>query len=177
MYNYPFIRLIRAYISSLFSEKVTVEDKTTISMRCSIGDIDPYWEMNNGRYQQLADIGRFNHGFRTGFFIKDLKNKISFTVAGTATKYRYRIPFGKNFTMTTKVIYVDEKWTYYYHEFIYNGRITSTILARTGMVKNGKLVRSKEASKIFNLNIPKVELPLWVADWIKSDESNPAFVK
>ena len=65
MYNYPFIRLIRAYISSLFSEKVTIEDKTTISMRCSIGDIDPYWEMNNGRYQQLADIGRFNHGFRT----------------------------------------------------------------------------------------------------------------
>ena len=76
MYNYPFIRLIRAYISSLFSEKVTVEDKTTISMRCSIGDIDPYWEMNNGRYQQLADIGRFNHGFRTGFFKKVLKNKI-----------------------------------------------------------------------------------------------------
>ena len=52
---------------SLLSEKVTVKDKTTISMRCSIGDIDPYWEMNNGRYQQLADIGRFNHGFRTGF--------------------------------------------------------------------------------------------------------------
>ena len=65
MYNYPFIRLIRAFLLSLFSEKVTVKDKTTISMRCSIGDIDPYWEMNNGRYQQLADIGRFNHGFRT----------------------------------------------------------------------------------------------------------------
>ena len=58
MYNYPFIRLIRAFLLSLFSEKVTVKDKTTISMRCSIGDIDPYWEMNNGRYQQLADIVR-----------------------------------------------------------------------------------------------------------------------
>ena len=53
--------------------------------------------------------------------------------------------------MTTKIIYIDEKWTYYLHEFIYNNRITSTVLARTGVVKNGKLVLSRDAAK-FNLN-------------------------
>ena len=38
-------------------------------MRCGISDIDPYLEINNGRYQTLADIGRFNHGFMV-FLVK-----------------------------------------------------------------------------------------------------------
>ena len=79
--------------------------------------------------------------------------------------------------MTTKNIYVDDKWTYFLHKFIFKNQITSTLLVRTGGVKNGKLIKSEEASKIFNFNIPKAKLPLWVNDWIKSDENNPSFIK
>ena len=79
--------------------------------------------------------------------------------------------------MTTKIIYVDEKWTYYLHEFIYNNQITSTVLARTGVLKNGKLVLSKDASKIFNIKFLHTKLPQWVETWIDSDKSNPAFIK
>ena len=146
-------------------------------MRCGITDMDPYWEVNNGRYQTLADIGRFNHGFRSGFFSVAKRNGIYFTVAGSAAKYRYRIPFGKKFKMTTQIIYVDEKWTYYLHKFIVGNQVTTTLLVRTGIVKNGKLIRSKEAAVIFNFNIPSVKLPKWVSDWIKSDEKNPFFIK
>ena len=64
-----------------------------------------------------------------------------------------------------------------YEGFIVKNRITSTLLVRTGVVRNGKLIRSEEASKIFNFNIPKVNLPIWVNDWIKSDENNPSFIK
>ena len=177
MLSYPYLSLLRAYFASKFTNKVKIEDETTLSMRCGISDIDPYLEINNGRYQTLADIGRFNHGFRTGFFNKAKKNKIYFTVAGASNKYRYRIPFGKKFKMTTKIIYVDDKWTYYLHKFIFKDRITSTLLVRTGVVKNGKLIKSEEVSKIFNFNIPKVKLPIWVNDWIKSDENNPSFIK
>ena len=117
----PFFSLIKAYIASKFSKRVKIEDETTLSMRCGFSDIDPHLEINNGRYQTLADIGRFNHGFRTGFFSTAKKNKIYFTVAGASMKYRYRIPFGEKFKMTTKIIYVDDKWTYFLHKFIVNG--------------------------------------------------------
>ena len=177
MINYPFFRLFRAYVSSKYLKKVKIEEETTLIFKANIFDIDPYLEINNGRYQTLADIGGSNHGFRTGFFSTAIKNKIYFTVAGTSTKYRYRIKYGKKFKMTTKIIFVDEKWTYYIHKFLLDGKITSTILARTGVVKNGKLIKSEEASRIFNLNIPPLKLPKWVDDWIKSDESNPAFIK
>ena len=46
--------------------------------------------------------------------------------------------------MTTKIIYVDDKWTYYLHKFIVKNQITSTLLVRTGAVRNGKLIRSEE---------------------------------
>ena len=177
MFNYPFFSLIKAYIASKFSKKVKIEDETALSMRCGFSDIDPYLEINNGRYQTLADIGRFYHGFKTGFFSSAKKNKIYFTVAGAPMKYRYRIPFGEKFKMTTKIIYVDDKRTYFLHKFIVKNQITSTLLVRTGGVKNGKLIKSEEASKIFNFNIPKAKLPLWVNDWIKSDENNPSFIK
>ena len=65
-------------MKSMLTKKIKIQDKTIISMRCGVGDIDPYFEMNNGRYQQLADLGRFNHGFRTGFFKIALKNKPNF---------------------------------------------------------------------------------------------------
>ncbi len=177
MLNYPFFSFLKAYLTSKFTKKVSIEDETELSMRCGITDVDPYWEVNNGRYQTLADIGRFNHGFRSGFFSIAKRNGIYFTVAGSTAKYRYRIPFGKKFKMTTQIIYVDEKWTYYLHKFIVGNQVTTTLLVRTGIIKNGKLIRSKEAAVIFNFNIPSLKLPMWVSDWIKSDEKNPFFIK
>ena len=177
MINYPFIRLFKAYVGSKFSEKVKIEDETALIFRAGIFDIDPYLEINNGRYQTLADIGRFNHGFRTGFFKTAKKNKIYFTVAGASLKYRFKISFWEKFTMTTKIVFIDEKWTYYLHNFIVKGQTRSTILVRTGVLKSGKLLRSKEVSRYFNVNMPDLSLPEWIADWIKSDENNPAFLK
>ena len=175
MLNYPFFRLFRAYFLSKLTKNIKIEEESTLVMRCGLSDIDPYGEINNGRYQTLADVGRFNHGFRTGFFNKATKNKIYFTVAGATIKYRYRIPFGEKFKMTTKIIYFDEKWTYFLHKFIAKDRVTTTILVRTGIVKNSKIIRSKEASLIFNFNIPSTKLQTWVKDWIKSDANNPFF--
>ena len=42
---------------------------------------------------------------------------------------------------------------------------------------NGKLVLSRDAAKIFNLNFLETKLPLWVEAWIDSDKNNPAFIK
>ena len=82
MLNYPFFSLLRFYFASKFTKKVKIEDETTLSMRCGISDIDPYLEINNGRYQTLADIGRFNHGFRTGFLVKQKKIKFILLLLG-----------------------------------------------------------------------------------------------
>ena len=177
MLNYPFLRLTKAFIKSMLTKRIKIQDKTIISMRCGVGDIDPYFEMNNGRYQQLADLGRFNHGFRTGFYKKARSENLYFTVVGVSAKYRYRIPFGKNFTMTTKIIHSDEKWIYYLTDFSHNNRVSTSLLARTGVLRAGKLVRPNEVEEIFQMKLTKYQVPEWVELWIKSDLKRPGFEK
>ena len=67
MLNYPLIRLLKANIASKFVKNIKLEDESSLTFRAGIFDIDPFIEINNGRYLTLADVGRFNHGFRTDF--------------------------------------------------------------------------------------------------------------
>lgn len=175
MINYPYSRLFKIYLLSKVKEKIDIKCETDLYFRAGIFDIDPYLEINNARYHTLADVGRFNHGFRTGFFAKAIQHKLSFTVAGSTAKYRHRIPFGKKFKMSTKIIFTDEKWVYYLTNFSRKNKLCVSIMARTGTVKNGRLVRTKEASNYFELKAPSYELPEWVSSWIKSDEKYPGF--
>ena len=49
-------------------------------------------------------------------------------------KYRYRIPFGEKFKMTTKIVYVDDKWTYFYISLLLKIELL-LLLVRTGSSK------------------------------------------
>ena len=177
MINYPYIRLLITYLNSKKKERISIYDQSILRFRAGLFDIDPYLEINNGRYHTLGDIGRFNHGFLTGFYKKSRENNLIFTVAGATAKYRHRIPFGMKFEMRTKIVFTDDKWVYYLTDFHSENRLRSSILARTGTVKNGKLLSTKEASKYFDLNIPSYDIPDWISLWIKSDEKFPGFQK
>ena len=57
--------------------------------------------------------------------------------------------------MRTKIVYTDDRWVYYMTDFHSNGRLSSSILARTGCVKNGKLISTEDSARYFNLKVPK----------------------
>ena len=175
MINYPYIRLITTFIRSKGKEPLNIDGQSILHFRAGIFDIDPYFEINNGRYHTLGDIGRFNHGFRTGFYKKSRQHGLIFTLAGATAKYRHRIPFGKKFEMRTKIVFTDDRWVYYMTDFHSGGRLSSSILARTGTVKKGKLISTKESAKYFELNVPNYVIPEWVSLWIQSDSKYPGF--
>ena len=175
MINYPYLRLLKAYYDSKSKEPLKIEGESVLRFRAGIFDIDPYMEINNGRYHTLGDIGRFNHGFRTGFYKKSRKHNLIFTLAGATAKYRHRIPFWKKFEMRTKLVFTDDRWVYYKTDFYSEGRLSSSILARTGTVKDRKLITTKEAANYFELDVPNYDLPDWVSLWIKSDSKYPGF--
>ena len=175
MINYPYFRLFKTYIESIGKEPIDITEESVLNFRAGLFDIDPYLEVNNGRYHTLGDIARFNHGFRSGFYKNSRMHGITFTLAGATAKYRHRIPFWKKFEMRTKIVYTDDKWVYYMTDFHTNERLSSSILARTGCVKNGKLISTEDSARYFNLNVPKYELPGWVSLWIQSDSKYPGF--
>ena len=81
------------------------------------------------------------------------------------------------FEMRTKIVLTDDKWVYYLTDFYSKNRLSSSILTRTGTVRNGKLISTEEASKYFELDIPSYNVPDWIYHWIKSDEKFPGFQK
>ena len=175
MINYPYLRLFKTYIKSIGKEPIDITDESDLNFRAGLFDIDPYLEVNNGRYHTLGDIARFNHGFRSDFYKYSRIHGITFTLAGATAKYRHRIPFLKKFEMRTKIVYTDYRWVYYMTDFHSNERLSSSILARTGCVKNGRLISTEDSARYFKLKVPKYELPEWVSLWIQSDSKYPGF--
>ena len=133
MINYPYIRLLITYLNSKKKQRIGIYDQSILRFRAGLFDIDPYLEVNNGRYHTLGDIGRFNHGFLTGFYKKSRENNLIFTVAGSTAKYRHRIPVGTNFEMRTKIVLTDDKLVYYLTDFYSKNRLSSSILATAGL--------------------------------------------
>jgi hypothetical protein len=61
---YPLLRVIRVVIKSRFQEKLSFDTECTDSVNLIVlpQDIDPFMELNNGRYVTLLDLGRFSLG-------------------------------------------------------------------------------------------------------------------
>ena len=108
---YPYLRLIKVVIQSQFKPKMGFysEKYDEINLTVLPNDIDPFMELNNGRYVTLLDLGRYAYGGRIkmGTFLK--KNNWSLTIVGTYNEYRYRLKLFRKFQLKSKIIGYDEK--------------------------------------------------------------------
>ena len=115
---YPLLRLTRVVIKSQFQEKLSFDTEYTDSVNLIVlpQDIDPFMELNNGRYVTLLDLGRFSLGAKVNMasFLK--RNNWSLTIVGTYNEYRHRLRLFQRFILKTKIIGYDENWFYFFSE-------------------------------------------------------------
>jgi hypothetical protein len=82
---YPYLRLARVLITSRNKPKLDFFSKESDAIPLMVWpqDIDPFLELNNGRYVTLLDLGRYGFGTRVDIntFLK--KNQWSLTITGT----------------------------------------------------------------------------------------------
>ena len=176
MINYPYFRLIKAFVQSRNQKQIDPFDYSEIELKSNIFDIDFNREINNGRYLVLADLARINHGFLSGYFSLARKHGFYPMVSGIAVKYRYRIPYNVKFILKTKMIFVDEKWTYFETKFYYKNKLSSSVFARTGSVLNGKLLLTKNFENTVGKNFKKIaKSPELVECWEKIDSNFTGF--
>ena len=101
---YPYLRLLRVVIQSgLQKKKNLLYEESTINLRVLPQDIDPFMELNNGRYVTLLDLGRFGYGanVKISKFLK--ANQWSLTIVGTYNEYRFRLRLFQKFILKTKI--------------------------------------------------------------------------
>lgn len=143
-------------------------ETSILKLRVNIWDIDVFWELNNGRYLTLMDLGRFHLGKQAGLFDILKKRKWGLMVAGVNSKYRYRLRYGAKFELHTKLLGYDEKWFFFHQQVILDDKIHSQALVKTGVTSKDGLVKSIEMIKELGLENWVPEHNDWINDWENS---------
>lgn len=176
---YPFIRLITTTLQAKRMEKLPHPfDTTTVSFRIQPWDIDPYQELNNGRYLTLLDLGRFAHGNRIDLPKILKEQKWGLMVAAVSARFRYRITMFQKVKLHSKFIYYDERWFYFHQWFTTekNGKekINASFLVRTAVTSKQGLVNTAQVVSAMGFKDDELnhlnQSSEWIDSWAKSDD-------
>ena len=163
---YPLLRLIRVVVKSQFQEKISFDNDYTDKVNLIVlpQDIDPFMELNNGRYVTLLDLGRYSLGARVnmGSFLK--RNKWSLTIVGTYNEYRHRLRLFQRFILQTKILGYDEKWFYFFQKVERNGKTHMASVVKFTYTSKKGLVVPKEVVSAMGIKYEPNSLPSWIKE-------------
>ena len=174
---YPFLRYSKSIVSAVIANKkgrsLDLAQTSEVMVRCSLTDLDPMLEMNNGRVLTVYDIGRTDFIIRTGLGKQLFKHRWGMVVAGSTIQYRKRIRLFDKVTIKTQLVGIDERWLYLEHSMWVKGKPCSSMLLRTGVTEGGRVVDT--ARVLEGLGKADLKLPPtgYVAEWIESDGDRP----
>jgi len=163
---YPYLRLAKVLIIKRSQSKLDFysRDSDTISLMVLPQDLDPFLELNNGRYVTLLDLGRYGYGARVGInsFLK--KNRWSLTIAGTYNEYRHRLRLFQKFELKTKIIGYDADWFYFFQKIERKGKTHMASIVKYAFTSKNGIVKPKEVLAAMGENYDPSELPKWVTE-------------
>ena len=163
---YPYLRLTRVLISKRFQSKLNFHsrDSDTIPMMVWPQDIDPFLELNNGRYVTLLDLGRYGYGTRVDIngFLK--KNQWSLTITGTYNEYRHRLRLFQRFELKTNIIGYDSNWFYFFQKIERNGKTHMASVVKYAFTSKKGIVKPEEVVKAMGEPYDPNQLPKWVTE-------------
>ena len=163
---YPYLRLARVLVRSKFKSKLNFysRDSDCIPMMVLPQDIDPFMELNNGRYVTLLDLGRYGYGTRVNIntFLK--KQKWSLTITGTYNEYRYRLRLFQRFKLKTKIIGYDENWFYFFQKIERNEKTHMASVVKYAFTSKNGIVKPKEVVEAMGEPYDPSQLPSWVTE-------------
>ena len=174
---YPYLRYTKSIVAAVVTNKKTqyldFADTSEVDIRCSLTDIDPMMEMNNGRVLTLYDIGRTDFIIRTGLGRRLLKNRWSMVVAGSTIQYRKRIRLLDKVTIRTQIVAMDERWIYLEHSMWVKGKPCSSTLLRTGVTAKGRVIETKRVLEAMGKSGWEIPPSGYVKEWIESETHRP----
>ena len=163
---YPYLRLARVLISKKFQPKLNFHsrDCDVIPMMVWPQDIDPFMELNNGRYVTLLDLGRYGYGSRVDIntFLKN--NQWSLTITGTYNEYRYRLRLFQSFQLKTNIIGYDSNWFYFFQKIERKGKTHMASVVKYAFTSKKGIVKPEEVVKAMGESYDPTQLPKWVTE-------------
>lgn len=169
---YIFLRTLSSLVQTKRDTNFGIWDEIQTPMRVWPTDIDLYLEVNNGRYLTMMDIGRFQFGQKIGL-MDNLKTKNwGIAVAGTSVRYRKRMHMFQKLVLHTRVVAIDERWTFFQQVIKRDGQWCVAALIRTAVTSKNGVVPTQEVAEALGGEW-EYRMPEWVIQWDKSDQLRP----
>ncbi len=113
---YPVLRTLMVWWRARSAPPCKVSDRVETRLTVSPFDLDLNLHMNNGRFLTLMDLGRYDMIFRAGL-LPEVRRRGWFPVLATASiRFRRSLRAFEKITLTTQIVYWDEKWFYFQQE-------------------------------------------------------------
>ena len=166
---YPYIRLTKELIRQKFLKKISLSEIHTYYTICWPIDLDPWWELNNGRTLTLYDLGRISYLLRSGLKNKIVKQGWRFTVAGSSIRYRKRVTIFNLLKVNTRFLGWDERFIYFQQTMWKKNDPASSILIRSAITDKNGIVNSDRFIKIIGAEARNIDLPDWADNWSNAE--------
>lgn len=170
---YPYLRSARVLTAAFLGSPLAFEEESVLRLRVWLGDIDVFWELNNGRQLTLMDLGRFDFAVRSGFLRVVHREGWGLTVGGASVRFRHRVPPLSRVLLRTRVVGHDDRWFYFDQKIEREGRVCSAALVRTAVISGGRLVPVERVREALGQAGRARELPGWVRAWIEAEGERP----
>jgi acyl-CoA thioesterase FadM len=170
---YPYLRSARILLAARLGSRLDFEGESVLDLRVGLGDIDVFWELNNGRHLTLMDLGRFDLAVRSGFVGVVHREGWGLTVGGASVRFRHRVPPLSRIRLRSRVVGRDDRWFYFHQRIERGGRVCSAALVRTAVVSNGSVVPVERVLEAMGRPGWAPELPGWVRAWIEAEGLRP----
>jgi len=132
-----------------------------------------FLELNNARYFNYMELGRWDYSYRVGFLSLMKKNRWGVAVGGASIRYRRRIPLLNKFTLTTQLICHDGRWFYFLQETHLKDTICSSAIMKVCATSKEGLVPAREVLIKFGGDDMYADIPDWVKAWIEAESKGP----
>lgn len=154
-----------ATLSSITKPKHRFLDTVSKPYRVLPQHIDFNMHINNAKYLEFFERGRWNHSVQTGSFNQLLRHGYNFIVAGIDIGYIRELKLFQNFDLETSYVGWDEKYFYLEQRCTVNGKIHSYALVKAVYTKKGKPVAPAKIFTALKMNVDAVKMPEHMELW------------
>lgn len=168
-----YFRLLLVLFGQRFRRGLNIHETDTTIFRVTVGDLDVYGHMNNGRYLTIMDLGRLRWLRRTGIFDRTRAEGWAAVVAQQTVTYRRPLRVGQRFELRTRYLGSDDHGSYTEQTFVRRGNLHAHAVVRTKFLTrhDGPVVTDDLRAL---LDGDDLVVPDWVADWSASARSAAA---
>jgi len=153
-----YLRLLILFIKSRYKPRLGLMDKSVLKFYVLPNDLDINMHMNNGRFNSIMDLGRVDIMLRTGF-LKIMHQRKWFGVVGSIhSRFRRPLELFQAYELQSQVIYWDEKWTWIEQKMYSEGKLISSALVQTIILKKGQHVSTDEIHQLLSFDRPSPKI-------------------